>query len=326
MIWSVDLDLTIDFIAGSALERLTFGRDQLVGTALADVYARPGGQAWLEAHQLALAGPGLTVVAPFDGRMWQAQLEPRRGPDGSTTGVLGMVVDVSDLAAARKEAQERLTALERIDDERRRLLLKLTRVARDERHRLSREIHDDLGQLLTSAALYAKALRERAPMVADDVIRLESILADSLRSVRRTVSSLREPEQPLGDLGAAVERLAEAAAVPGVHTSVHVAGVSDPLSTPIATAAYRIVQESLTNALKHASATVVSIVVTQLPTRLTVIVEDDGKGFDAAAEATTTHGHGLTSMRERAREIGGQLTVVSSPGAGTVVRLEVSMP
>jgi signal transduction histidine kinase len=236
-----------------------------------------------------------------------------------------MVVDVSDLAAARREAQERLAALERIDEERRRLLMELTQVGRDERRRLSREIHDDLGQLLTSATFYAKALRESTPGAADQVIRLESILTESLRSLRRTVSSLRAPEQPTGDLGAAVERLAEAAAVPGLDISVHVAGASDPLPGPIATAAYRIVQESLTNALKHAQARAVSIVLTQLGARLTVLVEDDGRGFDVAKQSLTSEGHGLESMRERAREIGGRLTVVSSPGGGTVVRLEMGL-
>jgi signal transduction histidine kinase len=241
-------------------------------------------------------------------------------------GVLSVAEDVTDLVAARIEAQERLAALERIDEERRRLLDQLPRVRREERHHLAREIHDDLGQLLTSASLYSATISAQAPQVDDaSLTSLRSVINDAMRSARRIVASLRDTGVG-GDLAVAVERLVQDAGAADVRIDLQDAGSDRPLPGDVAAAAHRIVQEALTNAVKHAKASTISIVIDQGGDVLTVVIEDDGVGFDdTPGRVAERGGYGLVGMGERAEGVQGTLSIASAVGRGTAVRLEVPL-
>ena len=195
-----------------------------------------------------------------------------------------------------------------------------------ERQRLARELHDETGQALTSILLSLRGLEE----VKDEktlrtaVGEVRELVRSTLQDVRRLAVELRP--KALDDFGlvAAVERLTDGFAE---QTGIAVEFVPNlpegRLPPDVETALYRIVQESLTNVVKHARAGHVSIVLTQKNSSVSVVVEDDGVGFEPAR--THDAGLGLVGMRERVGLLGGRLAVESRPGAGTTFVAEVPL-
>jgi signal transduction histidine kinase len=194
-----------------------------------------------------------------------------------------------------------------------------------ERQRLARELHDETGQALTSMLLGLRAAEE-----ADDeetrrrtLASLRELAAATLQDVRRLALELRP--KALDDFGlvAALERLVEGFRERTGLEAQFEARLGERLPHDTETALYRIVQEALTNVVKHARATTVSILITRKSASVTAVIEDDGVGFTAEDRAD---GLGLVSMRERAALVGGRLTVESSKGAGTTLVAEVPAP
>jgi signal transduction histidine kinase len=193
-----------------------------------------------------------------------------------------------------------------------------------ERARLARELHDETGQALASILLGLGQLEEA---VEGDEARkaaagLRELVVTTLQDVRRLAVELRP--SALDDFGLvpAVERLAATVAEqsgPAVDVEAQLGGARLPAEAE--TVLYRIVQESLTNIVKHASAARVSITLVRKGGSAVVVVEDDGSGFDPGA--LREGALGLAGMRERVALVGGRLTVESSPGAGTTLVAEV---
>lgn len=196
----------------------------------------------------------------------------------------------------------------------------------EERARLAREFHDGLGQLLTSIVLFAKDIEEAAPeALGAQTAELRQLAERTLRDTRALAQDLRPFELEHLGLIPALERLVERM---GRRFDLAVDFAASPmrrLLTPaVETMVYRIVQEALTNIGKHAGARCASVTVTAYIRRLIVVIEDDGRGFDVerVLESGPLGEHlGLADMRERARYLGGKLTVESRPGEGTMVRL-----
>ncbi|MGH3013195.1 MAG: sensor histidine kinase [Gaiellaceae bacterium] len=192
-----------------------------------------------------------------------------------------------------------------------------------ERRRLSRELHDETGQALTSILLGLKAIEdtqgtERFPTALAE---LREIVVATLQDVRRLAVELRP--KALDDFGLvpALGRLtgsfAEQTGI-GAHLESRLPGSRLPSETE--TVLYRVVQEALTNVVKHAQAEHVSVLLQSKPGRVAVVIEDDGRGF---AEEGETDGIGLLGIRERVALVGGTVAVESSPGAGTTIVVEV---
>jgi signal transduction histidine kinase len=195
-----------------------------------------------------------------------------------------------------------------------------------ERARLARELHDETGQALTSILLGLKGLED---MVAGDETRaavsaLRELVVSTLQDVRRLAVELRPAALDDFGLVPALERLATTVAEQS-GLMVDLEARLDDLRLPpdAETAFYRIVQEALTNTLKHAHATRVSITLVRKGEAAVVVVEDDGAGFDPAA--TRPGALGLVGMHERMALVGGRLSVESSPGAGTTIAAEVPL-
>jgi signal transduction histidine kinase len=193
-----------------------------------------------------------------------------------------------------------------------------------ERRRLARELHDETGQALTSILLGLKALEERTddPASRAATEELRELVVSTLQDVRRLAVELRP--SALDDFGlvAALERLtASFAEQTGISVDFQTALADERLPEEVETALYRIVQESLTNVVKHARARRVSILLARKAGAVKAVVEDDGQGFDPAAQ--TGGGYGLVGMRERLALLGGRLEVESSRGAGTTIAAEV---
>ena len=248
-------------------------------------------------------------------RVLFGSVDPVRDASGEIARFTGTVLDITD----RKRAQEEL---ERIADQRRALLEALVTAQEDERAHIARELHDGMGQVLASLSLFASDL-EQDEMSDEHRARLGAFrerIQSAVRDMRRLVTTLRPVE--LDDLGlvAALERLmAEVAELPGVRVDIvdDLDGVRVP--SPADVTAYRVVQEALTNALRHGRATTLAVTLTRRDHRLVVVIEDDGRGFDPSDRV---EGYGILGMRERANLAGGDLTIDSEPGR-TAVRLEV---
>ena len=193
-----------------------------------------------------------------------------------------------------------------------------------ERRRLARELHDETGQALTSILLGLKALEERSkdPASRAATEELRELVVSTLQDVRRLAVELRP--SALDDFGlvAALERLAESfAEQTGISVDFQAALAGERLPEEVETALYRIVQESLTNVVKHAQARRVSILLARKDGAVKAVVEDDGQGFDPAEQ--TDEGYGLMGMRERLALLGGRLEVESGHDGGTTIAAEV---
>ena len=193
-----------------------------------------------------------------------------------------------------------------------------------ERARLARELHDETGQALTSILLGLKHLDDAVETdeAREATAAIRELVASTLQDVRRLAVELRP--SALDDFGLvpAVERLAANLSEQSDLVVDFEARLGDRRLPPEAeTALYRIVQEALTNVVKHADAHRVSITLVRKEASAVVVVEDDGQGFEPGA--VRTGALGFTGMRERVELVGGRLTVESSPGAGTTLVAEV---
>ncbi len=192
----------------------------------------------------------------------------------------------------------------------------------EERLRLARELHDGLGQTLTSAALFARSLELNGAAAGFPVAELRRLVEAALTETKTIMWRLRPTAvEELGFEGA-LRALAETfLRGHGVQVDLHVAAV-DHLNPTVETAAYRVAQEAMTNAVKHAEPSVLSVLAGRRGPTFRLVVDDDGTGFDPSARAGT-RGAGILGMRERAAALGGRLDLDSKPGHGTTVRLVV---
>jgi signal transduction histidine kinase len=193
-----------------------------------------------------------------------------------------------------------------------------------ERRRLARELHDETGQALTSILLGLKPLEEALAdhPARDALAELREHVVSALQDVRRLAVELRPAVLDDYGLVPALERLTESFAEPtGMRVDFHSALGETRLPGEVETALYRVVQESLTNIVKHANARRVSVSVARRDSMVAAVIEDDGAGFDL--RKVGDDGIGLLGMRERLALIDGRLEIESRPGAGTTIVAEV---
>jgi PAS domain S-box-containing protein len=243
-----------------------------------------------------------------------------RDSDGRLTGIVSIGEDVTERARAELE-------LLRSQEELRALAGHLESAREEERARMARGIHDELGQMLTALRLdlswLATRLREPTPAVKRKIGEMIVMTDDTIEAGRRIVADLRPPI--LDDLGLVpavqwyVEHLGKRA---GLHIRLLADGGEPKLDPRLAVAGYRIVQEALTNVARHARARNVEVRVGAGGGSLVLEVRDDGCGIPASA-ASDPRSFGIAGMRERARSSGGTLEISGNAGAGTLVRVAI---
>ena len=195
----------------------------------------------------------------------------------------------------------------------------------DERAFFARELHDNLGQILTSLSLFARSIEGELHGHQRRRLAALRVLADEALATTRSLAwSLRASTGRPEGLGPSLRSLA---ATVGGRTGLAVSCTGDVAAhfgVRIETGVYRIVEEALTNVMRHADAQTVTVSLEHAGDRLMVAVEDDGAGFDPAARALTAgSGMGLLCMEERARLLDGTVSIESTPGKGTSVRLSL---
>ena len=211
-----------------------------------------------------------------------------------------------------------------------RLLQKIIGVQEEERKRIARELHDETGQSLTSLLLGLKMIEKAQDMeqVRERTGELRQVVIDTLTDINKLALELRPTI--LDDLGlvAAVERyISNVLAKSDLEIELQVMGIEEiQLSSQVEITIYRIIQESLTNIIKHAKASRVNILLEHQGDKIFLVVGDNGIGFnqETIRKKSLEYKHlGLFGMEERAAIIGGFLVIESSPGQGTKIRFEV---
>ena len=199
-----------------------------------------------------------------------------------------------------------------------------------ERNRLARELHDTLAHTLSAISVQLEAVDsvwEQAPERARDILHKSLASTRSgLTETRRALQSLRAA--PLEDLGLtlALRNLAESSASrAGATLELRLPPDIDNLAPDVEQTLYRIAQEALSNIVKHAAATRITLAVGENNGLITLQVQDNGRGFDASQAEQPGH-YGLSGMRERAELLGGKLWLESAPGVGTLVLTELPHP
>jgi signal transduction histidine kinase len=226
-----------------------------------------------------------------------------------------------DLRLAESFSRRAAVAVDRSERVARDSLRRVVEAQEQERRLLALELHDETGQALTSILLGLRGVE------ADDSGQLESLrelVVDTLRNVRRLAVELRP--SALDDFGLvpALERLVDGFSErSGIRVDLTARLGESRLPRDVETAFYRIVQESLTNVARHSGATRVDVLLGRTPTSATLLVEDDGSGFDPGQAATSSLG--LVGMRERVGLLDGRFRIESRPGQGTTIAVEVPL-
>jgi signal transduction histidine kinase len=247
------------------------------------------------------------------------------------TVFLGLVVALTvvfGLRVAERRSDEQRTIAEEAERQMRQLSQRLVATQEEERRNLSRELHDHVGQVLTALRMeLGRIERSRSP--ADS--RLGAAIAESKQLVDkmfRTVRDLALGLRPsmLDDFGlrAALEwHVRDVTRRFGVDVQLNIQGSVDALPDRYQTCVYRVIQEALTNCVRHAKAHSVTVDVTGHDDELDISVSDDGVGFDAARRRD---GLGLRGIEERVKELGGVMIVTSAAGCGTTIAMHVPAP
>lgn len=247
-------------------------------------------------------------------------IPPSRYLSPSDLEILTAVGEQIGLAIDRARLYDQLAEKERL---RSRLLARLITAQEDERRRIARELHDEIGQALTALVVTLDFL-VRHPMseekLRERLMAVKEMAETGLSEVRRVIHEMRPTA--LDDLGleAAIRWLVRRYEDAGLKIDVEIEGLTERLPDHIEITAFRLVQEACTNTVKHAGAQSIRIALRQRGSWLTVEVKDDGKGFDVKRRG---EGVGLAGIRERVSLAGGTLTIESSPNGGTRVYAEL---
>ncbi|MGB8435645.1 MAG: CHASE3 domain-containing protein [Burkholderiales bacterium] len=205
----------------------------------------------------------------------------------------------------------------------------LQSVREDEKLKLARDLHDELGAVLVSAKMDVSSVQSRLgkidPAMWERLERAQATLDDAVEIKRRIIDELRPTLLDNVGLEAALEwQVSEVCGRAGLAGRVSAGGVDERLSRDVSIAIFRIVQEALTNIVRHAEAKSVDVEVVCTTGEVMLIVSDDGKGIPGDPQRISAS-HGIAGMRQRARALRGEFTISGRPDRGTVIEVRVPL-
>jgi PAS domain S-box-containing protein len=251
-----------------------------------------------------------------EARSWELRTTPLHDGRGSPIGRLAVLHDVTEIRRAQAALLRHERAL----------------AAAREREHLARDLHDSIGQVLAHAAMQSDAARQhlaegRVTEADALLVRLADVARESQREVRGYIEGLHAGPsvgQPLADnLRRYLDRFSQHHGI-ATELSIEQPDAESSLAVEEEMQVFHVVQEALSNARRHADAGLIRVRLESGPSRLQVMVADDGRGFDVAA--VDGKGLGLRFMHERAAELGGHLSLSSEPGEGTQLVLDLPRP
>jgi len=304
--------------------------DEVVGRCVFDLIVPEHRAAYIDMHRAVLDGGSHTLQYELQGlkgtRRWmETHAAPFHNPVSGETEHLAVTHDITERKRAERQLRDTL-------DRVRKLSQRLESVREEERTRIARELHDELGVRLTCFRLDLARLRSFMswPSIPCEEIekKIHSMTAEvdaTIALVQRLVAELRPGI--LDDLGlaAAVEwQCQDLERRSGLRCSCVATEERIPLPKPLVTAVFRICQEALMNVVRHAEATVVRVRLEQVDGYLQLEVNDDGIGI-SPEKLSDSRSFGLLGMRERAASLGGQIEIAGRPEKGTTVMLQLPL-
>jgi len=272
----------------------------------------------------------LTQAGHWRGELWnkrktgeifpeELSIQALRGPDGSIRRFISIFSDITERKRNEEELLKHQQRLEESEARLRELAAFLQTVREEERTRIARELHDELGQALTALRIDLGWLRGKCGSLgapaAERVASAFSVVEQSIVSLRRISEDLRPAMLDSLGLAAAVEHhVTQFSQRTGIPCRLSMNREEFDLDSNLATAVFRIVQEALTNVARHAEAGEVSVSIDETDEGIDLVVTDDGRGIAASGNKKT---FGLLGMRERITILGGTLEIDSQPERGT---------
>ena len=255
---------------------------------------------------------------------------PKYGPDGSFTGYVGCDVDITERKNAEDVIRASQAALEASHQEVRSLAGRLIEAQEVERARIARDLHDDVSQQLAGVSIAFSGLKQRLgeSHISEELRQEVTLLQQQTLKLARNVRQLSHDLHPavlqhLGLVKGLTSYCGELGRAHGVAMTCTAVGDFATITPDAALCVYRIAQEALRNVIAHACARSVEVRLLRTSDHVQITIADDGRGFDAT-RARRDAGLGLVSMSERARIIGGVVSIVSAPSEGT--RLQATIP
>ena len=257
---------------------------------------------------------------------------PRYEADGNFSGYIGCDVDITE----RKNAEDRIrasqAALEASHQEIQYLAGRLIGAQEVERARIARDLHDDVSQQLAGVSIAFSGLKQRlgeyhvSEELRQELVELQQQTLRLARNVRQLSHDLHPAVlQHLGLVKGLTSYCGEVGRAHGVAMTCTAEGDFGEITPDAGLCVYRIAQEALRNVIAHAGASRADVRLLQMGDQAQITIADDGRGFDAANRAQRDPGLGLVSMSERARVLGGTVSIVSGLNQGTRVQATIPM-
>ncbi len=236
-------------------------------------------------------------------------------PGQRASGFEGSSSEVVELAQAFNEM------LERLEHERHQSSARALAAQEEERRRIARELHDEIGQTLTAVALRVEYASARTGGDGTELTKLADTVQQTLQDLRRISRELRPEALELGLVNALIALCSRVSEQSGIRVHRRLENRLPTLSAEVELAIYRIAQEALTNAVRHSGASEATVLLARADVDLVLTVTDNGRGLPD----DFNEGGGLTGMRERAMLIGAELTIQSAAGGGVAVTLRLTV-
>ena len=311
ILFAIDRNGVFTLSEGQGLEAMGLDPGEVVGHAAFQKYSEV--PQIVEDLRRALAGERFTSIADVAGLTFESHYSPFRDESGQVVGLIGVSTDITE----RKQAEQTMRELAVVE----------------ERNRIAREIHDTLAQGLTGIVLQLEAAEQAMDgghaEVEGHLDLAKTLARESLQEARRSVWDLLPKSLEERSLDAAIQQAVDSWADRGQETASFIlSGVQRELPPEVQTALLRICQESLTNIRRHARATEVKVELRSYPDEAYLGVQDNGQGFSLEeVKAKGEHGGcGLAGMEQRARILGGTLSVQSQRGKGTLIEVRIPLP
>ncbi len=236
------------------------------------------------------------------------------------------------LALGARRNRELLAQARRMQEQSRRLARQLLVSQEEERKEISRDLHDEVAQILAGINVHLAGLRESAAVhdrsLSRRIVQAQHLVEQSVEAVHRFARELRPAL--LDDLGLMPALRSLIRGLPGrngLEIQISAVGAIETIDTSRRTVLYRVAQEALTNVVRHAHARSATVRIDRSDTRVRLVVRDDGRSFaaDRVFALRSNHRLGLVGMRERVEMLSGTLVIASSPGSGTTVTATVPL-